>query len=56
MAPDFNIVVQMSVMKKVWDLARNMIKVMCVCILFPGVDFDIDNISSYFTNGEDVID
>ena len=45
-----------SVMKKVWGLARNMIQVMCVCIIFPGVDFDIDNISGYFTNGEDMID
>ncbi|MDB5209436.1 MAG: hypothetical protein JWQ30_263 [Sediminibacterium sp.] len=39
----------MSVMKKMWDLARNMIKVVCVCIIFPGVDIDIEDISGYFT-------
>ncbi|MEO8174527.1 MAG: hypothetical protein ABI581_15635 [Sediminibacterium sp.] len=43
-------------MKKVLQLARNVIKVMCVCVIFPGVEFDIDNISGYFTNGEDVVD
>ncbi len=39
-------------MKKVWDLARNVIKVACVCIIFPGVDIDIEDISGYFTGND----
>ncbi|WP_262886303.1 hypothetical protein [Sediminibacterium roseum] len=35
-------------MKKVWGIARDMIRVVCVCIVFPGIDIDIDNIPRYF--------
>ncbi len=43
-------------MKKVWSVARSMIKMMCVCIIFPGVDIDIENIPGYFTHGNDTHD
>ena len=37
-------------MKKAWGIARNVIRVVCVCIVFPGVDIDLDQISGYFIN------
>ena len=43
-------------MKKMWDVARSMIKVMCVCIIFPGVDIDIEDLSGYFTYSDDTRD
>ncbi|MEO7531849.1 MAG: hypothetical protein ABIS69_10570 [Sediminibacterium sp.] len=39
-------------MKKVWGIARNMIKVVCVCIVFPGMEIDIDDLSGYFTHSD----
>jgi hypothetical protein len=39
-------------MKKMWGIAKNMIRAVCVCVIFPGVDIDIDNLSGYFEKGE----
>jgi hypothetical protein len=35
-------------MKKVWGIAREMIRVVCVCVVFPGVDMNLEDISCYF--------
>ncbi len=37
-------------MKKVLGIAKEMIRVVCVCFVFPGVDVSFDDISCYFTN------
>jgi hypothetical protein len=39
-------------MKKVWGIAKEMIRVVCVCVVFPGVDMNLEDISCYF-NHED---
>jgi hypothetical protein len=40
-------------MKRVWGIAKNVIRVVCVCMVFPGVDIDIDDLSGYFGSGAD---
>jgi hypothetical protein len=35
-------------MKKVLGIAKEMIRVMCVCIVFPGVDMNFEDLSCYF--------
>lgn len=40
-------------MKKVLGIARGVVRTLCVCILFPGVEVDIKNIYDYFSHPGD---
>lgn len=37
-------------MKKVIGIMKDMVRVVCVCVMFPGVDFDPDYLSVYFSS------
>jgi hypothetical protein len=37
-------------MKPRQKIVKNVIKILCGCVLFPGVDVDIDTLQYYFLN------
>ncbi len=37
-------------MKPRQKIVKNVIKIFCGCVLFPGVDVDIDTLQYYFLN------
>ena len=38
----------MTVMKKLGDMIKEVTKVLCVAVFFPGVEIDFDAINHYF--------
>jgi len=38
----------MSVMKKMWDMIKEVARILCVAVFFPGVEINFDALNHYF--------